>query len=57
MNLDVEAEAGWTFYPCFNPASDWKTLEVGVDFNRVEALFAIPLERGMYAFIPKIAVA
>ena len=57
MNLDAEVEAGWTFYPCFNPASDWKTVEAGVDFNRVEALFTIPLERGRYAFIPKIAVA
>ena len=57
MNFDAEVEVGWTFYPCFNPASDWKAVEAGVDFNRVEALLTIPLERGRYALIPKIAIA
>jgi len=57
VNLDAEVETGWTFYPCFNPASDWKAVEAGVDFNRVEALFTILLERGRYALVPKIAVS
>jgi hypothetical protein len=57
VNLDAEVETSWTFCPCFNPASYWKTVEAGVDFNRVEALFTMPLERGRYALIPKIAIA
>jgi len=57
VNFDAEVEVGWAFYPCFNPAFNGKAVEAAVDFNRVEALLAIPLERGRYALIPKIAVA
>jgi len=57
MNFNAEVEIARTFHPCFNPASDWKAVEAGVNFNRVKALLTIPLERGWYSLVPEIAIA
>jgi hypothetical protein len=57
MNFDAEVEIARTFYPCFDPASDGKAIEAGVDFNGFKALLTIPLEGGRYTLVPEIAVA
>jgi len=57
MNFNAEVKIARTFYPGFNPASDRKAVEAGVNFNSVKALLTIPLERGWYAFVPEIAIA
>jgi len=57
LDFNVEVKTVRTFYPCFDPASDWKAVEAGVDFNRVKALLTIPLERVWYTFVPEVAIA
>ncbi len=57
VNPNAEHKTSWTFYPSVNPDSDWKVAEAGVDFNLVENLTAVLLERGWHALISKIATA
>jgi len=57
VNLDRKGKIVWSSPPNLQPALGRKTVETGVDLNRVKTLTCVPFKRRIPTFIPRIGVS